>query len=272
MWASSIKAGYFPHENRMKDDENFLLQQDQYTYRGYPPDSCVRVLEEGLIIGRKTSDMNSVQSEGPLEDFTYNGHKVAWFSTAEFGDRSIKVLSEANELPNMKPYDQNDDLKTCLSDYKGHAKYYKLNSQIRLWDMSKREALDLIQQELNEVGKKIFASCFRWNEKFGQVVRHSDENLDIELCKILIDNDIINSIFPGWYHPTMLAFNKDNLNIEKIHRREIVLLNPLNFIGHTISETGTPKRLNVSSDEGDYNAPKKDRRRPRDGGPVRTLF
>lgn len=275
MWASSIRAGYFPYENRMKDNEKKLLPS-QYTYRGCPPASCVRVLEEGLIIGRKTSDMNSAGSEGPLQDFIYDGHKVAWFSTDESGDKSIDVLRIADSLL-LKKYSQEDDIQTCLSDYLGKVKYYKLNSNIRLWDMSKLEALELIRRELDENDIKLFESCFRWNEHFQQVVRHSDDKLDIELCKRLMSKNIINSNCPGWYHPTMLAFNEEILNIEKIHRREIVLLNPLTFIENTVSETGTPKRLEVSfddNDKGDFEGPtrKQNSKGSRsDGSVVKTL-
>ena len=180
-------------------------------------------LPAGLRIGRNTGDANSQLTESPLQDFTCeNGSTGAWFST-DLDTESPNLTINLDQF-NLQGYDQSDGLEQCLAPYPGITTLYRVNDDIRLWDMSMPSTISFIRAFLTSEANAL-DKCFRHDADHDMVVRHSTLRDDIALCRVLVDRGLFSPLVPGWYHPTMCVFNEDDMHIERIHRREIVLIN-----------------------------------------------
>jgi hypothetical protein len=219
-------------------------------------------LRAGLRIGRNVGDANSQLTESSLQDFSCeDGSTGAWFSTEL--DTESPVLTIDLTRFNLRSYDIRDGLERCLDPYPGITTFYHVNDEIRLWDMSLPSTLSFIRTFLNSTSEaEALDACFRYDAEHEMVVRHSTLKEDVALCRILVNRGLFTAQVPGWYQPTMCVFNEEDmrndgvLRLERIHRREIVLMNPLELIRRL--RRATPEELGVAG----VAAPKKPPRSP----------
>lgn len=180
-------------------------------------------IPEGHKIGRRTEDSN-------IQDFQIGGKNVAWFTTdpIPMHDAS-ETLTEARGILPIKP-SLDDDMEACLEPYNGQTRLYKLTRLLVLWDMSKRQTVEHIRKLLPPEDQKQFDLAFKWDEGHEAVVRRSKFDNDMAVFEALKAHGAFD-MHPGWYHPTMLAFNGETNIIESVQRREIVLFDPQMWIG-----------------------------------------
>lgn len=232
MWPSSQRLTRLP-PYRMGSKTNF---SSQHTYRGAIfPDSCYKVLPARTQIGH-----NINQGDQPS--------KFAWFSTELTGD-AVQMLE-------IGKIDDGDTLRDCLDPYQGVTRTYFLKTDTKLLDMSKIDTIDNIGKLLDDAGKKLLAVCFPIHPIHrNEVIRYSDPDKDKQLFQLLTDENIIDKEIPGWYHPTMNAQSYEDVNtVDKIHRREIVLLEPSEHILPVVTDdNGSPsvvRRLHAGERDG----------------------
>lgn len=235
---------------------------------GLPPAENLHTLPAGLRIGRNTGDANSQLTESSLQDFACeDGSTGAWFST-DLDTESPTLTLDLNRF-NLRSYDVRDDLERCLEPYPGITTLYRVNDDIRLWDMSLPSTISHIRAFLASTTEaEALDACFRYDAEHEMVVRHSTLNGDIALCRILVNRGLFSALVPGWYHPTMCVFNEEDMHIERIHRREIVLMNPLQRIRRV--RRATPEEFGAAG----VAAPKKPPRSRSSisGGQPKQLF
>lgn len=205
--------------------ERMLLYRGARNSLEGAPDACFRQLEAGLRLGRNEGDANSTLSAGPLRDFV-------WFATdRQSDDAPSSALMHATDAIGLAHIALDDDLEQCLGPYEGITKLYELKEATRLWDMSRHDTLNFLENHLAALedgpsAVRLLNACFQWNPTVQQVVRNSTLENDVALCKLFVARGVFTAECPGWYHPTLLAFSDDDMHIEKIHRREIVLIDP----------------------------------------------
>lgn len=182
----------------------------------------VKILPKGTQCARRsTSDKalnDNREREEPYGWFTYilNEEEVDEASREKYFEEKLQGYETQHD----------DEGRSTLR----HTKLfqYKLQKEVRLYDMTNPHTISYLGEELSKKSTKVYSpvsfleKAFKINEN-GKVERNSELNNDRDLFYHLCKNNLVNEIIPGWLH--------DDMNIvgDGVHRREAVILNPSEY-------------------------------------------